>query len=127
MKFKTPQLKVQYKHTPAILKLIFQFFETRSVNLFGIEPVITRLTDPFNGESGVHPANRAIDVRSEYRFHDINIKTYKEQQVQILLSLVNYRFYRTDGKKTIIHHSFNGGPHHFHIQVPYLSTQLFLR
>lgn len=122
MKFKTENIKDQYIDSPAILKLIISEMEEHSLRLFNQELTITRLTDSVDGESGVHSANRAADIRNEYSGEIL----FDPWKVNILVDIINHKFIRKDGKKTLIHHSFSGGPLHFHVQVPLLATDLLL-
>ena len=122
MKFKTGAIKEQYKKSPAILKLILDEFENLSMGMFHVEPVITRLTDAVQSESGVHLQNRAADIRDEFN----GKRFYTDENVKYLVDYINHRYARCDGKKTLIHHSFSGGPLHFHFQVPALSVNLLL-
>jgi hypothetical protein len=117
MKFKQPHMKAQYDSRPAKLKEICEFFESLSMG-FGIDPVVTRVTDRVEGESGVHPAGRAVDFRNEIRGEAVSAFLYSEAQVQEILSRINGRYRREDGKQVCIHHSFKGMPAHFHIQIP---------
>jgi hypothetical protein len=121
MYFKSPELRKQYKVAPALLKLIVEEFQFLSLR-FGKEPTVTRISDPVSGESGVHPAGRAMDIRDEY----MGKYTYEETEREALLNYINGLFPRTDGKKVIIHHSFGGGPFHFHIQIPSSPNSILL-
>jgi len=121
MEFKSGSMKTQYYNAPALLKLIVEDFE-RISKQFGIAPTITRITDTVIGESGVHPAGRAIDIRDEY----IGKRLYTGEQKDALINFINALYIRTDGKKVIIHHAFDGGPYHFHVQIPHDQLSILL-
>jgi hypothetical protein len=120
MKFKQPKMEQEYLARPARLLEVCQYFEELSHG-YGIEPVVTRVLDPVRGESGVHPQGRAVDFRNETRDADGNSHfLYGPEQSNEIVAKVSERFPRHDGKPTILHHSFNGAPWHFHLQVPVL-------
>lgn len=121
MKIKHQHLEGQYKKSPALLRLIAEDFERLSM-MFGIMPTITRITDKVSGESGVHPANRAIDIRDEHGGKSV----YTESQKDALVTFINALYPRTDGKHTLLHHAFNGGAYHFHMQIPFEQTSILL-
>ena len=121
MDFKKHHLIEQYENSPALLKVIVRSFEIMSLE-FGIDPVITRITDTVKGESGVHPANRAIDIRSQFG----GASLYTDVQVLALVNYINAIYMRKDDYATILHHSFDGGPYHFHIQIPSRQTDITL-
>ena len=122
LKLKRLHLRQQLETAPALLKLILEDFEFIS-RKFGIEPTLTRLTDSYKGESGVHADGRAADIRDEY----MDKNTYNDTQRDAILHYINARYPRSDNKMTIIHHSFSGGPEHFHIQIPAKQSDIFLR
>lgn len=113
MKFKEAHLIDQYNARPEALKEVCRYFEELSLE-FGVEPVVTRVTDRVPGESGVHPAGRAVDFRDEFA---PGLFLYSPEESARIVEAINERFPRTDGKKVCIHHSFSGGPKHFHIQI----------
>lgn len=98
--------------TPLFLRAIVDEFERKSLEM-GIEPVITRVSDPVEGESGVHPQKRAVDIRDEHNGR----RTYTPAQRDLLIDYFNTKYRRRDGRPTVVWHSFKGAPHHFHIQV----------
>lgn len=114
MIFKLPHMKAQYDELPQILKDICEEFDSLS-NSFGIEPVVTRVSDPVEGESGVHPLKRAVDFRDQ---HDGRF-LYTTEQRDIFLERIESIYKRNDGKPTIVYHSFNGAPFHFHVQIAF--------
>lgn len=116
MKFKSPHLEQQLKDAPLLLKFLAQDFGELAATL-GIEPVVTRVTDPVQGESGVHTDYRAFDIRDEYNGEF----TYSESQRLMILKSLNAKYFRNDGKPSVIWHSFGGGPHHFHVQIAALT------
>lgn len=113
IKYKVPKLEKQLNECPLYLQYVAYSFGYKS-NKMGIQPVVTRVTDPIEGESGVHPVGRAIDFRDEY----LEKNVFNENQIKRLVKEMNEEFPRTDGKKVCIHHSFDGGPYHFHLQIP---------
>ena len=114
MRFKEPHMQAQYLSRPSKLLEACRYFAELSEEI-GIEPVVTRVTDKVPGESGVHPAGRAVDFRDEVG----GSRLYTDEQVSSIVNAVNAKFPRDDGKLTCIHHSFNGGPLHFHIQIAF--------
>lgn len=104
----------QYLSRPVILKRICEDFDLLSA-AFDIESIVTRVLDPVEGESGVHPAGRAVDFRDECDGSFL----YTEKQVAAIVEFLNEKYPRSDWKKVCIHHSFNGGPAHFHLQISY--------
>jgi len=118
MIFKSPNMEKQLYNTPKELKRIAYDFEWLS-KVFGVECVVTRVTDPVEGESGVHPDGRAVDFRDECGGNYL----YSKEDREFIVSFLNIKYARKDGKKCVIWHSFNGAPHHFHIQIPVDSSQ----
>jgi hypothetical protein len=116
MKFKMPHYKTQlYASSPRLI-MVAEYFDKISQSL-GIESVVTRVWDKVPGESGVHPAKRAIDFRNQHGSAKEFYWLYNEEQVREILNAMNTRFPRTDGRRTCIHHGFDGGPAHFHLQI----------
>jgi hypothetical protein len=117
MKWKSPHLKDQFDQSPEKLKEVMRYFQIQSL-AYGIEPVCTRLWDPFPGESGVHPDRRGADFRDETRGRGGEACfLYPREAVQVIVDALNDRFPRDDGKKVCIYHEFDGGPAHFHLQI----------
>lgn len=117
MKFKALHMKEQFEACPQKLLDVCEAFNQLSLKE-GIEPVITRVTDAVEGESGVHRAHRAVDFRNEFQFGKSKRWLYPIETVEHILDALNKRFPRTDGRLVAIHHSFNNGPFHFHLQIP---------
>ncbi len=92
-------------------------FDSFSQMKTGQEAIITRVLESVCGDSGVHEARRGVDVRDEFE----GGRLYTDNQVKMLVEHMNTCYPRNDGKPTCIHHSFAGGPLHFHIQIA-LST-----
>ena len=111
MKFKRLNLLDEYRLMPKKLSEMTELFESISMR-FDIEPVVTRIMETIKGSSGVHEAGRAIDFRDEHA----GVSLYTEDQREILLNEINAKYTRSDGRMTLIWHSFNGAPHHFHLQ-----------
>ncbi len=66
----------------------------------------------------MHEANRAFDCRNEFE----GGRLYTDEQAKILCEHMNVVYPRNDGKPTMIHHSFDGGPMHLHCQIALLTT-----
>jgi hypothetical protein len=113
LKFKEPHFESQYNSRPPKLRSACADFVELAEKM-GIDAVVTRVTDPVSGESGVHPAGRACDFRDEYAPGKF---LFTSEQVKIILDFLNEHYPRKDGLKTAIHHCFCGGPFHFHIQT----------
>lgn len=110
--FKTPQVQKEFEEATLILQLLAEDFVKLS-NHFGIIPVMTRVLEDIPGATSVHPAGRALDFREEYQGSFL----YTPEQRVHIVEFINKKWMRNDGKPTIIWHSFNGGPHHFHLQL----------
>ncbi len=112
LRFKRDELQEEYYSRPEFLQQICTDF-VRLSNDFGIIPVVTRVQGPVRGSSGVHEAGRAVDFRDEHS----GTRLYSPGQRMLILEYLNLKYRRRDRFQTIIWHSFNGGPHHFHIQL----------
>jgi len=112
MLFKEERLKTEFFKMDPIVRLMAIHFEVLCKEYFKITPVCTRIFDDIKGATGVHPAGRAIDFRNETG----GKRMFTDEQVKFLVSEMNKRFPGHDNLATCIHHSFNGGPYHFHIQ-----------
>ena len=112
MKFKEPKLEQELKKSSILLRLAAQEFEKLSL-IYMIEPVVTRVWDKVEGATGIHQDKRAIDFRNQYG----DVRLYTDMQVKHILELMNEAWKRNDGFPTLIHHSFNHGPYHFHLQI----------
>lgn len=117
MKFKKPHIKVQFDACPKKLLDVCEAFNQLSLKE-GIEPVVTRVTDPVEGESGVHRDHRAVDFRNEYVSGNSKRWLYPIETVEHIVKTLNEKFPRTDKKPVALHHSFKGGAFHFHLQIP---------
>lgn len=128
MKFKKPHMKEQYEACPQKLLDVCEAFNQLSLKE-GIEPVVTRVTDPVAGESGVHIQHRAVDFRNEYHDGKENRWLYPIETVEYIVDTLNKRFPRDDKRLVAIHHSFKGGKYHFHLQIPivWLTKEEFKR
>src|SRR6185369_16598409 len=100
MKFKEPHMEAQFLSRPLRLLEVCKEFENLS-ETFGIEPIVTRVTDPVEGESGVHPAGRAVDFRDE---HD-GVLMYTDAQTTTIIEYLNKKFERNNNKPMYLHHS----------------------
>jgi len=114
MIFKDPRFKAQFEGCPKALQNIATYLDARMLIECGRPLVITRVTDPVAGESGVHPDGRAFDGRIETGdgFYIPLGKAYA------LRDEINARWVRDDEFQCCLIHSFNGGMIHFHCQIP---------
>ncbi len=113
MLFKQDELKHELAATTIFLQDMAENLD-RFVRLStGMEIMITRVVEHICGDSGVHEANRAFDVRDEFDGQ----RTFSDEEIEKILNFMNQAYPRNDGHKTAIHHSFNGGPYHLHIQI----------
>lgn len=119
MKFKQTHLEDQYNLLPNKLRDICEYFSYISINQHGVMPVVTRILDKVAGESGVHQAYRAVDFRNQYFVGNSPRFLYPMEVVEIIVDDINTKYPREDGKSVCMHHSFQGGPFHFHLQIPY--------
>lgn len=113
MQFKEEKLKNEFFSMHPIVRYMAAHFEQLSLYHFKIDPVVTRILEHVAGATGIHEAKRAIDFRDE---SPKGTFLYTSEQVKFLLSEMNKRFPGNDKFLSCIHHSFNKGPHHFHIQ-----------
>lgn len=113
MKFKSPEVEKEFHQLSVFLQYMAAELDEYSRNLTGIEIVVTRVKEFIPGDSGVHEANRAFDVRNESG----NVFTYTDEQAKMLCDFMNQKYPRNDGKPTMINHSFENGPFHLHCQI----------
>jgi hypothetical protein len=113
MIFKEEYMRGQYETRSFDLRSICDDF-CRLSEYFGIEPVVTRILDQVDGSSGVHEAGRGVDFRDE----SLGKRLYSDNQAALITAMINLKYARRDGKPTCLHHSFNKGPVHFHLQSP---------
>lgn len=114
MNFKNEQCEKEFLEAPLKLQEIVLYFDGLCHDL-GKEAIITRVLEHVEGSSGVHEAHRGIDCRDEFE----NKTTFTPEEVNYITTDINNRYPREDGKLVCIHHSFGGGPMHFHFQIPY--------
>lgn len=118
MIYKTPDCEDQLKQSSQKLQDIVMVFDALSQG-YGIESVVTRVWDAVCGDSGVHEERRAVDFRDEtVDAMGVSHWLYNPAQADTIVNTLNERYPRADGKLVCIHHSFQGAPHHFHLQVP---------
>lgn len=113
MRFKTEEIKEEFSQAPTFLQKIVKDFCDLSYEM-GVLPVMTRAWEQVPGSSGVHEAKRAVDFRDEFpsgRF------LYDHEMRMRILNVMNHKYARRDKFKTVVWHSFRGGPSHFHIQM----------
>lgn len=117
--FKTPQVQKEFQEATLILQLLAEDFIKLS-NHFNIVPVITRVLEDIPGATSVHPAGRAVDARDCY---DGSFLYTPDQRIHIV-EFINKKWYRNDGKPSIIWHKVPGSVEHFHMQVA-LNTMVY--
>lgn len=113
MKFKIDRLEGQYQATPARLQEICQHLEALLAEI-GKPAIVTRVTDPVDGESGVHRDFRAVDFRYQY----CGVYPYPREQAEKIKDELNRAFPRKDRFQVCVLHSFQGGAYHYHVQIP---------
>ncbi len=118
MKFKSDQVLHEFMHTSVFLQDMADKLDTFSKMETGQEIIITRVKEFICGDSGVHEANRAFDCRNEFD----GGRLYTDEQAKTLCDFMNTTYARNDGKPTMIHHSFGGGPFHLHCQIASLTA-----
>lgn len=116
MKFKTERIEEQFFQVSTVLKQIVWDIEALAQS-FGKEITLTRVWDAVDGESGVHLDKRAVDIRDE---HDGRF-VFSSEEIATILKMINGKWARSDGFVSVIHHSFNGGMAHLHVQIPVLT------
>lgn len=114
MRFKSWFEEKEFNEAPELLKKICHEFDAISQEL-GVNAVVTRVKEKVEGSSGVHEAGRAVDFRDE---HPKGEFLYDHDKREKIVTLLNLRYSRKDGKPTCLWHSFKGGMHHFHVQIP---------
>ena len=119
MRFKSEHMREQFEQTDEVLKALAADFVVLS-QMLKIQPVVTRVSDTVEGESGVHQAMRAVDFRDEHAGKFL----YDHDEREAILKFLNLKYERTDGYKAVIWHNFRGGAHHWHLQVPYDKSNL---
>ncbi len=116
MKFKDDEAQLEYQYMPTKLREIADRFEALSVG-FGVTPVVSRVRKAVCGDSGVHEAGRGLDCRDQTTLPDgTDHRLYTQEQVDSIVQTLNSEFPRDDKFLVCIHHSFEGGPLHFHFQ-----------
>ena len=118
MKFKAPEIEAEFNQTSIFLKEMAYNLDMFSKLATSQEIIITRIKEHICGDSGVHEANRAFDCRNEFE----GGRLYTDVQIKMLCDHMNWLYARNDGKPTMIHHSFQGGPFHLHCQIAALIT-----
>jgi len=115
MVFKSPRIQMQFNFKICLwLKLLLTDVDVYSVHHFKKPLLITRLLDPVEGESLVHLDGRAGDGRIQQEGRP---RYYSQDEVRMIRQHFNRKYRRNDTYKTVVVHSFNGGPEHFHFQI----------
>lgn len=99
--------------SPTMLRKITLDFARKVQEKWKYPVIITRIKGKIEGDSGVHAAYRAVDIRDEHN----GTRIFNDDQVTHMLNYINKKYSRTDGKKTLMHHNLNNGPEHFHLQI----------
>lgn len=113
MIFKEDKLRDQLAQCSVWLENLAEEMDEFCKINFKKEIVITRVTDPVVGESGVHIDYRAFDVRNQTE----SGYYFDQSEIEKILAFFNHKYARTDNFRTVIHHSFNGGMFHLHCQI----------
>lgn len=113
MVFKEERLKEEFFKAHPMVRLFSIHFEQLCIAHFNKDPVCTRIFEYVKGATGIHSTGRAIDFRNEHAGKWM----FSKEEARFLVSEMNRKFPGNDKYATCLHHSFNGGPHHFHIQL----------
>ncbi len=113
MKFKSPQVETELRSVTTLLQDMAEQCDTFSQMIAKKEITVTRVLEFIPNDSGVHEARRAFDVRDEFE----GVRTYTDEEAQMIVDHMNLAYPRNDGKPTALHHSFEGGPLHIHVQI----------
>lgn len=123
MKFKKAEYWNELKQCGVWLETLANDVDDFCLRNFGKELVITRVLERVEGESGVHQEHRAFDARSQ----TADGEYFTAKEIEDILTYVNDKYKRCDGYRTVIHHSFNGGPKHLHFQLSALMQNYIRR
>jgi len=113
MKLKTPEVEAELNSVTTLLQDMAEQCDAISKLVAGKEITVTRVLEHINCDSGVHEARRAFDVRDEFDGQ----RTYTDEQAKAIVDHLNTMYPRNDGHPTALHHSFEGGPFHIHVQI----------
>lgn len=113
MIFKDPSLEQELANSPLLLRILAEDFVNFCQKNFNKEPICTRIKEHIEGSSGVHEAYRGIDFRDQFS----GTRFFMENEISKLLAYINSKYARNDGFPTMVHHSFQGGPFHVHLQI----------
>ena len=118
MKYKNKACEIQLANAPEKLQEICVFFEQLAW-VYKKEATVTRVKDAVQGDSGVHEAGRAVDFRDQIVDADGKpVFLFLPNETKVIVDSINSKYPRSDGKVVCIHHSFQGMPYHFHLQIP---------
>lgn len=117
MKFKSDIVQNEFFSTTIFLQQMAIDMDNYCKKRFNKEIFITRVKEKVEGATAVHDDGRAFDVRSEFE----GVKLFDSFEVASILDFMNTKYRRNDKIPTCIHHSFNGGPYHFHVQIAALT------
>ena len=113
MKFKSAALREEFWNAHPVVRQMAIWFEQLCLVYFQKDPTITRVLEDIPGATKTHPEGRAIDFRDEFG----GKREFSDEEVRFLVSEMNKRFQDPSGMKSCVHHSFAGGPMHFHLQI----------
>ena len=122
MIFKVPVYEKEFDRAPLLLRIMVEDADQYCLAHYGKHLTVTRVLDHVQGESGVHTDYRAVDCRNRY----CGLWTFNLDQVQELLKYINEKYWRKDGYSSLVHHTFNSGPEHFHFQIA-SDTKAYMR
>ena len=125
IRFKNKRAQNDFQEIPTELRAIIFWISSYAGYYLGQTFItITRIREPLSEgkfETGIHVLGRAIDFRDEYQSANGRIHCFSSAQKEELLQMTAVRFPRNDGKLTLLHHSVNNEPEHFHLQIPFSS------
>lgn len=118
MRFKDDKMHLELLLSPPKLIEVATYFGHISAE-YGVDAVVTRVWGTIKRDSGVHAARRAVDFRSQYSDAKGKMRwLYTVDVVDDLVRKMNEAYPRRDKHKVCLHHSFQGQPFHFHVQIP---------
>lgn len=112
--FKNEGLIIDLANSCRGLRMVALWMAEHCRLTYGRRVVCTRVLERVDGSSGVHEAGRGVDFRNEYG----GSLQFSKKEAAAICEAVNRKFPRRDGKLVAIHHSFEDGPRHFHLQIP---------
>lgn len=108
IQFKQAHFRLQLQEAHASVRNVVNDI-AGELQILGDKAVVSRVTDPVKGESGVHRTGRAVDIST---------RQLDKKTINALVTTMNMRYPRYDGFPTVIYHKMKGGVYHLHVQVP---------